>query len=375
MNAYDAAIVGGGIIGGAAAFTLARGGRRVILLDRQEPGREASWAAAGMLSPQPETADAIPLVPLARASLALYPEFISEVEEVSGRETGYRRNGALEVFFGETGETDCSAVLARHHGVGLASEIISAAEARRLEPALSAAAAAALWIPYEGSVDNRLLTAAILEAARRSGVVIRTAAEVEDVVTQNGRCVGVLAGGEKIAASEVVIAAGYATGRIPAVARCAPTLPARGQMVALRSTKIRLERTLHSPRGYVVSRPDGRLIAGSTIEYAGIEKAVTPGGLKAILRAAVELLPALDDAAIIETWSGLRPDTPDHLPILGSSGVEGLWMATGHFRNGILLAPITARLIAAWLEGKPAPLAVEEFSPLRFAGRRQTAAH
>ncbi len=374
MSNYDVAIAGGGIIGGAVALALARGGRRVVLLDRQEPGREASWAAAGMLSPQPDKADAIALVPLARASLEIYPEFIAEVEEISGEKTGFRASGALELFFGDAAESERDAVLAVHRGVGLASEAISAAEALQLEPSLSPRTAAALRIPYEGSVDNRLLTAAVLEAARRSGVVIRASVEVEDVVVQDGRCVGVLAGDEKIFAGQVVIAAGCASAGIRAVARWAPTLPARGQMVALRSNSVCLARNVHHAGMYVVPRKDGRLIAGSTIEYAGVEKAVTPAGLKAILRAAVELLPALDDAAIIETWSGLRPDTPDHLPILGPTEIAGLWIATGHFRNGILLAPITARLIAAWLEGKPAPLPVEEFSPLRFAEKGQTAA-
>ncbi len=347
MNTYDVAIAGGGIIGGAVALALARGGRRVVLLDRQDPGREASWAAAGMLSPQPDKADAIALVPLARASLEIYPEFIAEVEEISGEKTGYNSSGALEVFFGDAAESERDAVLAVHRGVGLASEAISAAEALQLEPSLSPRTAAALRFPYEGSVDNRLLTAAVLEAARRSGVVIRAGAEVEDVLVQDGRCVGLLAGDEKIIAGQVVIAAGCASAGIGAVARWAPTLPARGQMVALRSKRVRLARNVHHAR---------------------------MAGLKAILSAAVELLPALDDAAIIETWSGLRPDTPDHLPILGPTDVAGLWIATGHFRNGILLAPITARLVAAWVEGKPGPVPVEEFSPLRFAERGQTAA-
>jgi len=374
VSNYDVAIAGGGIIGGAVALALARGGRRVVLLDRQDPGREASWAAAGMLSPQPDKADAIALVPLARASLEIYPEFIAEVEEISGEKTGYNSSGALEVFFGDAAESERDAVLAVHRGVGLASEAISAAEALQLEPSLSPRTAAALRFPYEGSVDNRLLTAAVLEAARRSGVVIRAGAEVEDVLVQDGRCVGLLAGDEKIIAGQVVIAAGCASAGIGAVARWAPTLPARGQMVALRSKRVRLARNVHHAGMYVVPGRDGRLIAGSTIEYAGAEKAVTPAGLKAILSAAVELLPALDDAAIIETWSGLRPDTPDHLPILGPTDVAGLWIATGHFRNGILLAPITARLVAAWVEGKPGPVPVEEFSPLRFAERGQTAA-
>ena len=182
-----------------------------------------------------------------------------------------------------------------------------------------------------------------------------------------------IAGGEKIPAGHVVIAAGCYSAGIEHAARYAPTSPARGQMVALEPGTALPGTVLRSHRGhlvgYLVPREDGRLIAGSTMENAGFDKSQTAGGLGKVLAAAVELIPALENAPIIETWSGLRPDTPDHLPILGPTEIDGLSIATGHFRNGILLAPITARLGRQWILGQPADLSLEPFLPSRFAAQ------
>ena len=234
---------------------------------------------------------------------------------------------------------------------------------------------AAALLPEEGRVDNRLLTAAVLEAARRAGVEFRVGKSVSGLVLEGSRCSGVLAGGDRIAAKDVLIAAGSFCAQIESVARYAPTRPARGQMIALRSAGVNLRRVIASPRGYLIPREDGRLIAGSTLEDAGFEKAVTPQGLQRILGTALEIAPELAGAAVVETWSGLRPDTPDHLPILGPTDVNNLWMATGHFRNGILLAPITARLMKEWLERKPLSANVEGFSAMRFIEHEKAAHH
>ncbi len=366
MQSFDVAIVGGGIIGGSIAFELARHKLRVALFDRQQPGREASWAAAGMLSPAPESPDSIPLVPLGRASLELYPEFVAAVEEVSGRAVGYRGDGALEAIFVGDAERELSTLVALHHGLGLPTQPLRIEEAQHLAPALSRDARAAALLPYEASVDNRALIEAVLAAASRQGVEIRAGLEVTSLVQEGGRCTGVVAGGERISVGDVVLAAGCYSGEIEGMRGYTPTRPVRGQMVALRSAKVQLECVLRSSRGYVVPRNDGRLIAGSTVENAGFEKRVTPAGLQQILRAALELAPDLADAAIVETWCGLRPDTPDHLPVLGPTDVEGLVVATGHYRNGILLAPITAKLTREWLTERRTSFNLEAFSPLRF---------
>lgn len=376
MRAFDVVIVGGGIIGGSIAFELAREKLRVLVLDRQAPGQEASWAAAGMLSPSPENPDSIPLVPLARASLELYPEFIATVQEASGRTVGYRSKGTLEVLFAGDAGRELSTLIALHHGLGLPTEALRLEEALEMEPALNREALAVALLPYEASVDNRALTEAVLAAAARQGVEIRAAA-VTSLVRQGGRCTGVVAGGDQVLAEHVVLAAGCFSSEIEGVSRYAPTRPVRGQMVALRSSKVQLTRVLRSARGYLVPRDDARpqkLVAGSTLENAGFEKRVTPGGLEQILGAILELAPGLAGAEIVETWSGLRPDTPDHLPVLGPADVEGLIMATGHYRNGILLAPVTAKLIREWLTERRTSLPWENFRPMRFLeARRRTA--
>ncbi len=373
MNSYDVAIIGGGIIGGSIAFELARQKLRVVLLDRQQPGQEASWAAGGMLAPAAEAHHLPPLVPLGIASLKLYSDFIAAIESVSDCRVGYRKDGALLVFFSPTAERERNEMVTLHRKLGLAAESISTEEAQLFEPALNPAAATVEQLPGEASVDNRALTAAVLAAAERHGAEMRPGAGVRAVQVEGSRATGVIADGGKISAGQVIVAAGCYSGGISPLERYAPTIPVRGQMVALRAENVRLSRTLRSPRGYLVPRNDGRIIAGSTLENAGFDKHVTPAGLQQILNAALELVPALASAAILETWSGLRPDTPDHLPVLGPTDLQGLSIATGHYRDGILLAPITAKLAREWVLGEPTTLPIEGFSPLRFLVQKKKA--
>jgi len=352
------------------ARELARRRLRVLVLDRQEPGKEASWAAAGMLTPAAESSEALPLVPFAKASLELYDTFVQEVEQTTGRKMDYRRDGAPEVFFGEGAEERLSAWLNAVRATGFAPEVLNAADLRRMEPALAADAAAGAFLAGEGAVDNRLLSEAVAEAARREGAELRAGAEVTRFLSQGGRAAGVETRQEKISAKHVVLAAGSFTSQIEGAKRYAPTIPARGQMAALRPAMMPVRHVVRGP-AYLVPRADGRLLVGATVEHVGYEKAVTPEGLGRLLSDAVRMIPALAAAPIVETWSGLRPDTPDHLPVLGPADVEGLWFATGHFRNGILLAPATARALGEWItEGKTA-LPVEPFSAMRFANRVQ----
>jgi glycine oxidase len=368
MKTYDAIIAGGGIIGGAIAFELVRRKLRVLLIDRQSPGHEASWAAAGMLSPAPDSADAIPLVPLARASLNIYPEFVAAVEEVSGMKAGYRPHGALEALFGADAESKLSAMIALHQELRLDTESLRIEDAAALEPHLSRELRAAAFLRHEAAVDNRALTRAILRAAESSGVEFRANSFVEKLaLDEANRCAGVIASGERFSAIHVVIAAGFASSTIAGIAKYAPTLPMRGQMIAFQSDSVDLRHVLRSERGYIVPRGNGRCVAGSTIENVGLERRVTPQGISKILNATLEMVPALAQAAITETWCGLRPDTPDHLPSLGSTDIEGLLIATGHFRNGILLAPITAKLIAEWITTRHTSVSWDDFSPMRFA--------
>jgi len=366
MQSPDALIAGGGLIGCAIARELARRGLRVLVLDRQEPGQEASWAAAGMLTPDAESVEEQALVPLGNASLGLYSEFIGQIEGETGMKTGYRREGALQVFFGDGAEEKLGQWLAAVRRAGFRPEPLGAAELRRAEPALAADAAAGALLAEDGSVDNRLLTQAVAEAARRAGAEIRAGEGVARVVREGGRVTGVETRGGKIAAERVVLAAGCFTAQIAGAERYAPTRPARGQMAALRPAAAPLRRVVRGP-SYLVPRDDGRLLVGATVERVGFEKAVTAAGIGRLLGDAVRMVPALAAAPVVETWSGLRPDTPDHLPILGPADVEGLWLATGHYRNGILLAPATARALGEWIVEGRTSLPVEGFSPLRFA--------
>lgn len=370
MQSYDVLVVGGGIIGGSIAFRLAQENLRVALLDQQEPGREASWAAAGMLSPAPDCPASIPLVPFGRASLDLYPAFLGEVEEISEVSAHYRANGAIELIFSEDAERRLSTLVALHHGLGLPTEPLPLDEARKLEPVIGREARAAALLPYEASVDNRALTEAVLAAAAASGAALFPDTRVTQILSDGRECSGVIAGGETYTAGNVVLAAGAFCGGIAGLAPAVPARPIRGQMLALRGSKARLRGVLRSERGYLVPRNDDDaqwLVAGSTLEDAGFEKRVTPQGIEQILSSIQELVPGLADAEIVETWSGLRPDTPDHLPLLGPTELQHLTVATGHYRNGILLAPITAKLVREWIMDGRVSMDWEIFSPTRFA--------
>jgi glycine oxidase len=370
VKIYDIVIVGGGIMGGSIAFELAKRKLNVAVLDRQELMHEASWAAAGMLSPAPDCSAAIPAVPLGRASLAIYPRFVDAIEDASGMRTGFRTGGAVMVISHGNADEELSKLVALHRELGLACEPLQLDKARIMEPALGKDALAAAFLPEECSVEPRPLSAAVLGAAISVGVTVLPGTEVVSLALDGKKCVGVkTSDGGTIHASQVIVAAGCWSSQILNVVPYAPTVPLRGQMIALRHSGTPIRNVLRSERGYIV--PRGRmspqiLILGSTIENAGYEKRVTSGGLEKILAAANALVPELCKAEVIETWSGLRPGTPDQLPILGPADIEGLVFATGHYRNGILLAPITAKLVGEWIMQKKISMDWEMFSPLRF---------
>lgn len=372
---FEAVIAGAGLIGGAIALELARAGLRVAVFDQGEPGREASWAGAGILSPAPENPAAIPLVPLGKASMMLYPEFVSHVEQISGQDVGFRSKGTLEALFSRDAARELSTRVALHHGWGLKAEALSADDARELEPALSSEMEAAVLRPDEASVDNRALTQAALDAARKSGAEIFTHREVQGIWREKQHCMGLLLKSEKVSAKWIIIAAGSFSAGIGGADAYAPVRPAKGQMVSLRAERVKIERVLWSNKIYLVPRNDGRILAGATVEYAGFDKKVTAGALAKLVSSAIELAPELSQAHVEETWAGLRPDSPDHLPILGPADIDGLLIATGHFRSGILLAPITARLIREWVTEQRVSVDWERFSPLRFVeARKETSA-
>jgi glycine oxidase len=374
VKVADVIIVGGGVIGVSTALELAAEKLGVVVLDRQQPGREASWAAAGMLSPGPDSPDALPLVPLAKESMRLYPEFIASVEELSGKTTAFARKGVIEVFTAPQGEPERDRMVAEYLALGLAIEPVAPDVARNAEPALGPAVRAAAWLPQEATLDPRMLMDALLSAAGVRGVEIHADSPVDSVVLDGNHCTGVVTRGSNISAKCVVIAAGCFSGAIDWLGRYAPARPIRGQLLALESKNVPLGRTLRSSKAYLVPRPNGRIIAGSTLEDAGFEKHVTPAGVRKILDGVLELAPALANAQLVDAWAGLRPGTPDHLPILGPTDIRGLHIATGHYRNGILLAPVTAKLLSRWVLGGKPELDTERFSPLRFTNAKTCSA-
>lgn len=310
----------------------------------------------------------LPMVGLGRASLKMYPEFVAQLEELSGQSVGFRPTGTLETFSSRHAIQELSTVVALHHGLGLKAEPLSARDARKLEPALSEEVEAAVLRPDEASVDNRALTAAVLEAARRSGVEIFADEGITALRREGNRCVGFSSAKGEIAAQTAIVASGSFSGAIAGAAPFAPVKPAKGQMVALRSDKVALQRVVWSEHVYLVPRTEGRVLAGATVEYVKFDKTPTAGGMAKLLAAAIETVPGLADARVEEHWAGLRPDSPDHLPIIGPTSVDGLLVATGHFRSGILLAPITARLVREWITLGNVSVEWERFSPMRFSG-------
>jgi len=365
-SGYDAVVVGGGVIGLACAWRSAQRGARVLVLDRARPPAGATRVAAGMLAPVGELSFGEPeLLRMTLAAAELYPDFVAELEAETGIGTGYLLCGALHVAL----DRDEAAGLRRVHelqrSLGLGAEWLPPRRCRELEPGLTPALNGGVHAPNEGSVDPRLLTRALLAALSSEGVEVREA-EVSEPLLRAERLEGVrTADGEELWADSVVLATGAWAGAdswLPAAAR-PPVRPVKGQIVELRSPDGRApcERIVASERVYLVPREDGRLIAGATVEERGFDTAVTAGGVHEVLREAYRLLPEVVEMELVEAMAGLRPGTPDNLPLVGPGEIEGLVLACGHYRNGILLAPHTAETVADLLEG--AHLARSSFRP------------
>jgi len=339
------------------------------VLERAIPGAEASSAAAGILAPQMESSGPGPFLELSLRSRGLFPEFAAELEELSGVSVDYLPCGVLQAAFDEGQVHALEATVAWQRALGLRAELLEGNAARALEPQLSSRAVAAIHFPDDHQVDNRLLVRALSMSAARAGARFRTG-NVRGLLVEDGRVIGVDVDGERLCADHVVLAAGSWSGLVQGAPLDPRTVrPARGQMVMFQTRLPLAQRVLKGAGGYLVPRKDGRLIAGSTMELVGFEKQVTASGLQRILETALTLCPALENAPVVEQWAGLRPYTEDTLPILGPGPLPGLVLATGHFRNGILLAPITARLVSQWILGKPTTVDLTPFLLARFSAQ------
>jgi len=343
VKTWDVIIAGAGIIGISAALELRERGAQVLVLDKAEPGREASSAAAGMLAAaDPETPPA--LRPLAVASARLFPDYVRKLVGASGIAVDFRRQGAIALL----------------EGSSLPSEYrrLSSEELSRIEPALQAGEHAPFFV-QEDSVDPKLLMQAALQAARTGGVEVRGHTSVQELHPQ-GAQVEVLTSAGSYAASAVVNCQGAWSG--------APVKPRKGQMLYLRPKQTGLlEHVVRAPEIYLVPRSSGKILAGATVEDVGFDKDVQPEIIQELHSVAARYLPELARADVTESWAGLRPGSPDDLPLIGPTEVPGIFVASGHFRNGILLAPITAQIVADLVTGKAMSTNISAFSPERFA--------
>jgi glycine oxidase len=354
MKSWDVIIIGGGIIGLSLAISLRKRGARLLVVERGEPGREASHAAGGMLVDSPQ--ETLPaLKPLATASARIYPEFAHELEVESGTKVDLRDFGSI-VF------PPPEHIQER---TGFTLNSLLPAPLSELEPALDQANHPAFYLK-ERCLDPRALTLAALKTAKNRGVDFSSGDAVTTVNLSDGRTTGVTTTKTTFAAEKVVNCAGAWSGQIGP--QIFPTRPVKGQMlyVAMPSRTL-LKHVIRSPQVYLIPRTDGRLLVGTTVEEAGFDKRTDPATIQRLYRAALQLVPKLGDARILEDWAGLRPGTPDALPILGATATLGYYVATGHFRDGILLAPITAELMTAVLEGRNPDYDLTAFSPQRFS--------
>jgi glycine oxidase len=370
----DIAIAGGGVIGLAIAWRARQRGLSVTVVD-PGPGSGASWVAAGMLAPVTEVHyGEEPLLRLNLASAERYATFAAELEDVSGEPVGYRPCGTLAIAFDADDAALLDDLYRFQQRLGLSVERMTPREARRLEPALAPAIRSGLFVAHDHQVDNRLLTRALLAACERTGVVMRRSRVLSVNIDRDTVSGLVLDDGASLPAGTTVLSAGSwsaGIGGLPAAA-VPPVRPVKGQILRLTAPTDPPYMT-HNVRGivqgsqvYLVPREAGEIVVGATAEERGFDTAVTAGGVRALLRDAHALFPDIGELTLSESIAGLRPGSPDNAPILGPAAVDGLVLATGHYRNGILLTPVTADTIAEVLHTGVVPDLIAPFGPQRF---------
>jgi glycine oxidase len=371
-RANDLVVIGAGVIGLAIAWCAARRGLRPLVLEAGEPAGGATGVAAGMLAAVTEADFGEErLLEANLDSARLYPDFVAKLEAAAGRRTGYRATGAIHVAV----DRDQAEELERLHGLqrslGLEARWLSASECRALEPSLSTRVTGGIDAPGDHQVSPRLLAAALRMALERGDGVLRCRTRARSIALEGGVTAGVvLDSGELVTAATVVIAAGARSGVLELPERAAvPIRPVKGQILRLRGEPAEpiARRIVRTPEVYAVPRGDGRLVVGATVEEKGFDAAVTAGGVLELLRSAYEVLPGITELELVEASTGHRPATPDNEPVIGESEVPGLVWASGHWRNGVLLAPLTARGVVALIADGEVRPELRGFSPRRFA--------
>lgn len=363
----DAVVIGGGVIGLAVAWRAARAGLGVAVVD-PEPGSGASHFAAGMIAPVGEAEfgeEAV--VALNRDSASRYPSFIAELELDAGRSAGYRQTGTLHVAIDDDEQMALERQFRYRRELGLPVERLTSRQTRDLEPGLAPSVRGGMLVESDHQVDPRAMVATLLQACSRLGVQIHRCKG--SLRIEGGRVTGVdLDGGETLEASRVVLAAGCWSGAVKGVPDedIAPVRPVKGQILRLRGAPGMISRTLRGGSVYILPRADGRVVIGGTVEERGFDTSVIAGAVYELLREARALVPDVAELELVEASAGLRPGSPDNMPMVGYAITPGLVMATGHYRNGYLLAPATADAVAGVLAGGQWPEATQPWSPSRF---------
>lgn len=367
----DIIVIGGGLIGCGIAAQLASNGLKVSLFERGELMKEASWAAAGMLAPQSELTAITPLFLLCQKSLAIYPEFAKKLYEETELDPCYRAEGSLQLAFNQASAQELDKKLSWQISAGLNLRKLTSNEIKEFVPSISSEVVSGYYLPDEHQVDNRKLIESIVKQAQIAGVDFHLGSQVSEIIIEQNKAVGIIANGERYLASKIINAAGswaslFSLSNFPK--QILPEIkPVRGQMLAIKASPKTLTYTLHSGHIYLVPRFDGTIIIGSTTEHVGYDKNVTINGLESLSKEAKKIIPELANASLVSVWAGLRPASIDLLPVLGEHNqLPGLIFATGHYRNGILLAPITINLLSKLvITGKTDELLLP-FSPNRF---------
>ncbi len=363
----DVVIVGGGIVGCACAWELAKAGASVTLLEYGKTGMQATNAAAGMLAPLIESDGPGPMLAFGLRAMREYPNLVAEVEAACGFDLEYRATGILKVAFEEDQLTVLSRRLAWQRELGLPLEPLDAEVCREMEPRLSPRVVGGVFSPSEGNVSNQLLALGLERAAQALGADVRNRTPVTGFTTKSGRVTHVRSNDQSFACDVVVLAAGARSGQIARKLRAVlPVEPVRGQMIALGGMRTPIQHVVWGPDGYLVPRANGLVFAGATVEHVGFRRRTTKRGIAGIRAMASRLVPQLASAKQHFEWAGLRPGTPDDLPLIGPMpSLENVVAATGHYRNGILLGPLTGKLVAHGITTGDWSAVPPEFSPSR----------
>ncbi len=373
----DLLIIGGGIIGLSLARQLHKKGfKHITILDKGKLGTESSYAAAGMLAVQAETDKPDEFFRFCNESNKLYPQFSEELFDETGVDIELDREGTLYLAFNETDENELRGRYEWQKKAGLTVEKLSAIETHKLEPFVSPDILGSLYFPNDRQVENRKLLHALEKYCEFTEIEIRENCEIKNLLIENGKIIGAETETEKFYAETVVLATGAWTSLIKAAEFALPEIkPIRGQIIEFHTAKRLFQKVIYSPRGYLVPRQDGRILAGATVEDAGFEKAVSESATEFLRENALEIAPSLVNINIHDQWVGLRPFASDGLPVLGEvRGIENLFIATAHYRNGILLAPQTAKILADKIADAKHSEYFDKFSPHRLEQKAEVGA-